>query len=505
MSFFKKEQQIKSISRSEPAVQVAPRAEPMPLADSAPAPPPPPEPEPRHIKLGDVVVPPQEPDAPGAPRQRGSISEGRAALLRLQLQLADALRKSLAPDISLDLPLERTPEREQAVRGRLQHAMQQGQVRIPPSVTPQQFFQEVMAEIFGYGPIEPLVRTDGITEIMVNGPYIVFIEQDGKLAETGIKFLDDDHVERIVKRIVLPLGRVAEHEHPLIDARLPDGSRVNSVIRPCAIDGPNITIRKFAKEKLKIEDLLRFGSLSDNIATFLEAAVVSRQNIIVSGGTGSGKTTLINVLSGYIPGGERVVTIEDAAELQLKQRHVVRLETKKATPISPTEITIRQCVINALRMRPERIIVGECRGGEALDMLQAMNTGHDGSMTTIHANSPRECISRLETLVLMAGVDLPVLIVRKQIASSIHLIVQAGRLRDGSRKITHITEVMGMEGDNVVMQDLFRFSDWGDTPDGKIEGAHEATGIRPTFDAALKQHGFNLPPNIFMKPQQVFK
>jgi pilus assembly protein CpaF len=502
MALFRKEQTIE-----KPASFAPPRPEPAP--DPTLEPPlklmPQPKPEPQAIVVDGITIPPQEPDAPDAPRQRGSISEGRAALLRLQMQLADALRKSMAPDISLDLPLERTPERDQFVRQRLQQALQSGQVRIPPAIKPQQFFDAVMNEIFGYGPIEPLVQVDGLTEIMVNGPYIVYIEQDGKLTETGIKFLDDDHVERIVKRIVLPLGRLAERDNPLIDARLPDGSRVNAVIRPCAIDGPNITIRKFAKEKLTIDDLLSFGSLSENMIQFLEAAVVARRNIIVSGGTGSGKTTLINALSGFIPDGERVVTIEDAAELQLKQRHVVRLETKKATPESPTEITIRQCVINALRMRPERIIVGECRGGEALDMLQAMNTGHDGSMTTIHANAPRECISRLETLVLMAGVDLPVLIVRKQIASSIHLIVQAARLRDGSRKITHITEVLGMEGDNVVMQDIFTFEDWGDAPDNKIEGAHEATGIRPQCDAALKQYKFNLPPAIFMKNQPVFK
>jgi pilus assembly protein CpaF len=244
---------------------------------------------------------------------------------------------------------------------------------------------------------------------------------------------------------------------------------------------------------------LRFGSLTEDIATFLQAAVVARKNIIVSGGTGSGKTTLINVLSAYIPEGERMVTIEDAAELQLKQRHVVRLETKKATPESPTEVTIRDCVINALRMRPERIIVGECRGGEALDMLQAMNTGHDGSMTTIHANSPRECLSRLETLVLMAGVDFPVHIIRKQITSSIHMIVQAARMRDGSRKVTQVTEILGMEGDTVVLQDLFVFKDYGDGPDGKIEGEHESSGLRPSFEPELRRYGFDLPASMFMK------
>jgi pilus assembly protein CpaF len=480
-----------------------------PIARPAPAPPPPPEPKPEPkpepIQVGDITLPPLEADAPGVSRQRGSISPERTALLRLQIQLAEALRKSIAPDVPFDRPLERTPEREQLVRQRLQQVMQQGQVRLPPGIAPAEFLEGLMNEIFGFGPIEPLIQTGGITEIMVNGPYIVFIEQQGRLKESGIKFLDDDHVERIVKRIVLPLGRVADSENPLIDARLPDGSRVNSVFRPCAIDGPNITIRKFSKEKLTIEDLLRFGSLTENMAKFLEAAVVSRLNIVVSGGTGSGKTTLINVLSGYIPEGERVVTIEDAAELQLKQRHVVRLETKKPTPDRPTEVTIRNCVINALRMRPERILVGECRGGEALDMLQAMNTGHDGSMTTVHANSPRECLSRLETLVLMAGMDLPLFIVRKQIASSVHLIVQAARLRDGSRKVTHITEIVGMEGDTVVMQDLYVFNDWGDSPDGKVEGAHESTGLRPQAEKELKRHGFDLPASMFMKGSAVFK
>jgi pilus assembly protein CpaF len=339
---------------------------------------------------------------------------------------------------------------------------------------------------------------EGISEIMVNGPYIVFVENSGKLVESGYKFLDDDHVERIIKRIVKPLGRVVDEDHPLVDARLPDGSRVNAVIRPCAIDGPNMTIRKFSRERLTIPDLLKFGSLNENMARFLEAAVVSRRNIIVSGGTGSGKTTLINVLSGYIPEHERTVTIEDAAELQLKQRNVVRLETKKPTPDNPQEVTIRDCVVNALRMRPERIVVGECRSGEALDMLQAMNTGHDGSMTTIHSNSPRDCISRLETLVLMAGVDLPLSVVRKQIASAIHIIVQAGRLRDGSRKVTYITEIQGMEGDTIIMSDIFKFVDQGDGPEGKMSGQHEASGRRPNCFKFFQQYGYDLPPSVFM-------
>ncbi len=486
-----------ALRRKEKPVKPAPRPKPTLPPKS--------KPKPEGIKVGDIILPPLDPDPPDVSRQRSAISEGRAALMRLQLQLADAIRKAIAPDVELDMPLERTPEYEQMVRQRLQQVMQQGRVKIPQGVTPQQFLENVNDEVFGFGPLEPLIRATGLTEIMVNGPYIIFIEQGGKIVESGIKFLDDDHVERIVKRIVLPLGRVANSEHPLIDARLPDGSRVNSVFRPCAIDGPNITIRKFSKEKLTVEDLLRFGSLTESMAKVLEACVVSRRNIVVSGGTGSGKTTLINVLSSYIPENERVVTIEDAAELQLKQRHVVRLETKKPTPDRPTEVTIRNCVINALRMRPERILVGECRGGEALDMLQAMNTGHDGSMTTVHSNSPRECISRLETLVLMAGMDLPLFIVRKQIASSVHLVVQAARLRDGSRKVTHITEIMGMEGDTVILQDLYVFNDWGDTPDGKIEGAHEPTGLRPSFGVELKRHGYDLPASLFMKKNPVFK
>ncbi len=447
---------------------------------------------------GDLIIPLEE-EPPGTSVQRSFVSEGRAERLRLQLWLADNLRKSIAPDIPLDLPLERTPEREQIIQQRYQQAVQRASVKIPTDINPDQFYNNVCDEIFGFGPLETLLRSDDVSEVMVNGPYVIFIEQKGRLAESGHKFLDDDHVERIVKRIVKPLGRAADPEHPLIDARLPDGSRVNSVIRPCAIDGPNITIRKFAKDKLTIDDLINFGSLTPMMAEFLDACVVSRLNIIVSGGTGSGKTTLINVLSGFIPGHERTVTIEDAAELQFKQRNVVRLETKKSTPESPGIVTIRDCVINALRMRPERIVVGECRGGEALDMLQAMNTGHDGSMTTVHANGPRSCFDRLESLVLMAGVDFPIHVVRKQIASSVDLIVQASRLRDGSRKITHITEIQGVEGENAILQNVFLFKDEGDDEDGKIVGQHEPGGIRPKCEPQLKQNGFKFPPSMFMK------
>ncbi len=451
----------------------------------------------------DPSLMPLHEDPPGTPRQRGAIRPELAEAMRIQLQIADNLRKKLlAPDVSLELPLERTPEREQKIFQALEQFVNSGNLRVPPNMSKEQFYINIMNEIFGFGPIQPLINRDDITEIMVNSPYIVFIEKKGRLTESGYKFLDDDHVVRIVKRIVLPLGRTVMYDNPLIDARLPDGSRVNAVIPPCAIDGPNITIRKFSKDKLSVQDLVKFGSLTDDMATFLEAAVVSRRNIIVSGGTGSGKTTLINILSAYIPEHERTVTIEDAAELQLRQRNVVRLETKKPSPQSPTEITIRDCVVNSLRMRPERIVVGECRSGEALDMLQAMNTGHDGSMTTIHANSPRDCLSRLETLVLMAGVDMPMVTIRRQIASAIHMIVQASRLRDGSRKVTQVTEILGMEGENVVMQDLFKFYDEGDTEDGTVVGYHGATGMRPDCDDVLKRHGFRLPPSLFMKPSR---
>jgi pilus assembly protein CpaF len=431
--------------------------------------------------------------------QRGFITEDRAAQIDLLLQVADTIRvKVLDPDLSRNWPLERTAEREASARKAIAQLVSSGRIVIPDGVTEESFYAATFNEIFGYGPIQPFIESDEITEIMVNGPYVIFIERDGRIIESGHKFKDDDHVERTIKRIVLPLGRLADSEHALIDARLPDGSRVNAVLRPVALDGPSISIRKFTQEKLTVQNLLDFGSLTPDMAQFLEALVVSRRNVIVSGGTGSGKTTLINCLSGFIPEHERTVTIEDAAELQLKQRNVVRLETKRPTPEGPAEITIRDCVRNALRMRPERIVVGECRGGEALDMLQAMNTGHDGSMTTVHANDPRACISRLETLVLMAGVEMPISVVRKQVANSIDFIVQVSRLRDGSRKVTHITEIEGMEGDVVVMSDIFRFIDEGDTPDGKVKGYHASQGVRPKCEPIFKQYGIELPATMFL-------
>jgi pilus assembly protein CpaF len=360
--------------------------------------------------------------------------------------------------------------------------------------------RDVLNEFFGFGPIQPLLDDATITEVMVNGPNRVYMERNGKLSLTNVRFDDDQHVRRIIDRIILPLGRRVDADNPLVDARLPDGSRVNAVIPPCSIDGPSITIRKFGSKKLTVEDLIKFGSMTPPIAEFLKACVVARMNIVVSGGTGSGKTTLLNVLSGFIPEDERIVTIEDAAELKLHQEHVVRLETKKPNLDGKGEVTIRDLVRNSLRMRPERIVVGECRGGETLDMLQAMNTGHDGSLTTLHANTPRDALSRIETMALMAGMDMPLKVIREQIASAVELIVQQARLRDGSRRITHVTEVVGMEGDTVVLQDVFKFIEEGVDQDNKVVGGVRPTGLRPMFTPKLEAAGFKLPPEIFMPP-----
>jgi pilus assembly protein CpaF len=414
-------------------------------------------------------------------------------LPRMKLWLADRIEASLANKVRL----ERSPKVLEIIRERYQLACQHARLNLPPAQV-EPFFNEVLDEILGLGPLEPFLRDEAVTEIMVNGPHIIYVEKQGKLTLSETVFVDDTHVERIINKIVKPLGRHVNADSPMVDARLPDGSRVNAVVPPCAIDGPTITIRKFAKNRLNMDDLVRFNSLTPDMAQFLEACVVSKLNVVVSGGTGSGKTTLLNVLSGYIPDGERIVTIEDAAELSLAQHHVVRLETKHAAREGDTAVPVRQLVINSLRMRPERIIVGECRGGEALDMLQAMNTGHDGSLTTIHANNPRDCISRMETLVLMAGMDLPLQVVRKQISSAIHLIVQKARLRDGSRKVVQISEVLGMEGETIVMQDLFKFEDRGER-DGRVLGEFCAGGLRPAYDARLRVHGFNLPASLFMR------
>jgi pilus assembly protein CpaF len=357
-------------------------------------------------------------------------------------------------------------------------------------------FESIVAEILGFGPLEILLADDTITEIMVNGPKNIFIEQKGNISRANVAFENDEHVLRILDRIVAPLGRRIDESSPLVDARLPDGSRVNAVIRPISLVGPTITIRKFSKKPLTIDDLIRFGSMTKEIADFLRACIISRLNVIVAGGTGSGKTTLLNVLSGFIPNDERIVTVENAAELQLRQEHVVTLETRPANLEGKGEITIRDLVVNCLRMRPDRIVVGECRGGEALDMLQAMNTGHDGSLTTCHSNTPRDTISRLEVMCLMAGMDLPVRAIREQIASAVDLICQQNRLRDGSRKIEKITEVQGMEGEIITMSDIFEFEQTG-IEGGKIIGRIRPTGLRPKFIERIEAAGIHLPPSVF--------
>lgn len=352
-------------------------------------------------------------------------------------------------------------------------------------------------ELLGYGPIQPFLDDDTITEVMVNGPNLVYIERGGKISQTEARFHDDAHVTRVIKRIIEPIGRRVDRHNPMVDARLPDGSRVNAIIPPSAIDGPSITIRKFGKHKLTVEDLIRLESLAPEMAEFLRGCVGARLNIVVSGGTGSGKTTLLNVLSAFIPEYERIVTIEDSAELRLHQTHVVRLESVPGENDGTGRVVIRDLVRNALRMRPDRIVVGECRGGEALDMLQAMNTGHDGSLTTIHANSPRDALARLETLCLMAGMDLPLKAIRQQVAAAVDLIVQQARLRDGSRKVVQVSEVQGMEGDTVIMQDVFVFHEIGMDDDGKIVGVMKGTGIRPKFSPRLETSGFRLGPEVF--------
>jgi pilus assembly protein CpaF len=414
-------------------------------------------------------------------------------LEQARLWLARKIEGSLPDKVTL----ERSPEVIKLIRDRFEMARQHAKINIPAQQT-DAFFDELLDEILGFGPLEKLLQDDAITEVMVNRADLIYIEKNGRITESGITFINDEHVERVIRKILKPLGRTVNRDNPLVDARLPDGSRVNAVIGPCAIDGPNITIRKFAKTPFGIQDLINFGSMNEDMGEFLQACVVSKLNIIVAGGTGSGKTTLLNVLSSFIPDGDRIVTIEDAAELSLQQRHVVRLETKKPAKVGDTEVSIRDLVINSLRMRPERIVVGECRGGEALDMLQAMNTGHDGSLTTIHANNPRDTLSRLETLVLMAGMDLPLSVVRKQIVSAVDMIVQQARLRDGSRKIMNITEITGMEGDTVVMQDIFRFDEEGETEEGKVMGNFVPGGIRPNCEQRLRNHGFSLPSTMFM-------
>jgi len=410
-------------------------------------------------------------------------------------QLVQALVQRVLSGLPTNATLDKTPEIEQMLAGRFMAAL--SQVSGIPAGAQEALFQAVMDEILGFGPLEPLLKDNSISEIMVNGPKQVWIERKGHLTESGVTFLNDDHVMRIAQRIVAPLGRRIDRKWPMVDARLPDGSRVNIIGAPCALAGTTLTIRKFFKTPLTVENLIQFGTMSGQMAEFLKACVVGRLNIVVAGGTGSGKTTLLNVLSSFIPEGERIVTIEDSAELRLNQRHVVPLEARPADVDGSGAVTIRHLVVNSLRMRPERIVVGEVRSGEALDMLQAMNTGHDGSLTTLHANTPRDALSRLETMVLMSGMDLPIRVIREQTASAIDLIIQQSRLRDGSRKVTYITEVQGMEGDTIVLQDIFRFRETGTDDEGKVLGRLQPTGLLPKFTERLEAAGQKIDRALF--------
>jgi len=404
------------------------------------------------------------------------------------------LTSTLAQDLEAHPPS--ASQYQQAVAQRLAQVYARTKLELDEPLR-EQIFQEVLDELTGYGPIQTFLSDPSISEVMVNGPKHVYIERNGELIETEASFKDDRHVLRIIDRMVQPLGRRVDNDNPMVDARLPDGARVNAIIPPASVDGPHITVRKFLQNRMTIGELIEAGTITQHMAEFLQACVVARLNILISGPTSSGKTTFLNILSGYIPGNQRIVTIEDAVELQLKQRHVIRLESQPPNVDGRGEVTTRDLVRNALRMRPDRIIVGEVRSGETLDMLQAMNTGHYGSLTTVHANSPRDALARLETMAMMSGLDIPLLPIRRQIASAINLVVHLSRLTDGSRKITHITEIAGMEMDVITMSDIFKYEQTGVGPDGKILGALKATGLRPMFTPRLEVVGYKLRGEIF--------
>ncbi|MBR6324839.1 MAG: Flp pilus assembly complex ATPase component TadA, partial [Victivallales bacterium] len=464
-------------------------ASPEPIAET-PAPQPPP--------------PPPAPVAPPSPEVNNFLDEFKNATLLYEDAIME-LTKQIHTDIleRLNLTQGTLDVKNDETMDRVSHVMDQilreRRHEIPSRIPLDTFRQALMDELIGYGPISPVLRSSRVSEIMINGPDHVFVESKGKIFESGIRFFSEQHLLSIIQRIVEPLGRHVDEASPMVDARLPDGSRVNAIIPPLALQGASVTIRKFSEKKLTTDDLIKFGSMTPEMALFLEEAVRSRQNILVSGGTGSGKTTLLNVLSLFIPKGERVITVEDSAELKLDHPNLVSLEARPANIEGKGRITIRDLVINTLRMRPDRIIVGECRGAEALDMLQAMNTGHDGSLTTAHANNPRDALTRLENMVMMAGFDLPSKAIREQIASALDLIVQQTRLPDGSRKIIQISEVTGREGDVILLQDIFTFNQTGMDKDGKVQGYHSATGNIPVFIEELRQSGrLKLDMSVFV-------
>lgn len=457
------------------------------------------------------AVEPPPPQAPAAPEPEAPAIELAQADDSPLLQMMRSIKAQIHAELIDRLDIKRlsasrvNPEElRQRARETLQAIINDVRNRLPEGIDPAILEQDILNEALGLGPLEDLLADDSVTEIMVNGPDKIFVERNGKLVLSNKTFMDAQSVMSVIERIVAPLGRRVDESQPYVDARLADGSRVNCVIHPLSLIGPCITIRKFAKRQLFDKDLINYGTLTEAMAEFLKVCVKVRKNIVVSGGTGSGKTTLLNVLSNYLPEGERILTIEDAAELRLNQPHLVRLEARPPNIEGRGAITIRDLVRNALRMRPDRIIVGECRGGEALDMLQAMNTGHDGSLTTVHANAPRDVIARLETMVLMSGMELPSRAIREQIASAIDIIVHESRLSDGSRKVTCISEVVGLEGNQITMQDIFEFKQTGISAQGKVIGHYRATGAVPTFFTDLAARGITLDPAIF-QPQTRMK
>jgi pilus assembly protein CpaF len=451
--------------------------------------------------MANANLPVAVPGASGPPVPAGgSLADGPRKLAHVPLRenFRDAkfrIQQRVISDLDPKLDLANQVEVRREIEDTFSKALDEEGLALTRAERAR-MLEQITDEIVGLGPLEPLLRDESINEVMVNGPRQVYIERSGKIELTNVVFQNDEHVMRIIDRIISPLGRRVDESSPMVDARLVDGSRVNAIIPPLSLVGPVLTIRKFAASPLTTDDLIRFGTSTPEMFDFLRACVEARLNIFVSGGTGSGKTTMLNVLSSFIPNDERIVTIEDAAELQLRQEHVVTLEARPPNIEGRGAIPIRELVRNSLRMRPDRIIVGECRSGEALDMLQAMNTGHDGSMSTGHSNSPRDMLSRLETMVLMGGVELPLRAIREQIASAVDLVVHQERLRDGSRKITAITEVQGMEGDVIVLQDVFIFEQTG-VSEGHINGRLRATGVRPRFTEKFDVMGIHLPSGIF--------